>query len=210
MREFRSRLYGEHDPYADFHPLPPDMQGWASDRPVFREVLTEVKPKFIVEVGTWKGASAFHMVDVLLEIGHTDFEIICVDTWLGSVEHWTRLYGPIHPILKHGRPQLYEQFLSNVIHRGYQDWITPFPIDSQNAAYTMAQMQFSPDVIYVDAGHEYYSVKHDLFLYSSLLRQGGYLIGDDFFHMPVKQAAFDTFGVEKVIPKGEDKFVWIR
>ena len=210
MREFRSRIFGEHDPYKDFHPMPADFQGWGSDRPVFREVLTELKPKFIVEVGTWKGSSAFHMADILLELGHRDFEIVCVDTWLGSVEHWTQLYGPIHPILKNGRPQLYEQFLSNVIHRGYQDWITPFPIDSQNAAYTMIQMNFHPDVIYVDAGHEYYSVKHDLFLYGEVLRQGGRLIGDDFFHMPVKQAAFDTFGIERVIPHGEDKFIWIK
>jgi len=210
MREFRSRIFGEHDPYKDLNPMPADFQGWASDRPVFREVLTELKPKFIVEVGTWKGSSAFHMADILLEIGHRDFEIVCVDTWLGSVEHWTQLYGPIHPILKNGRPQLYEQFLSNVMHKGYQDWITPFPIDSHNAAYTMLQMNFYPDVIYVDAGHEYYSVKHDLFLYGEVLRQGGRLIGDDFFHMPVKQAAFDTFGIERVIPYGEDKFVWIK
>ena len=116
MREFRSRIFGEHDPYKDLNPMPADFQGWASDRPVFREVLTELKPKFIVEVGTWKGSSAFHMADILLEIGHRDFEIVCVDTWLGSVEHWTQLYGPIHPILKNGRPQLYEQFLSNVMH----------------------------------------------------------------------------------------------
>jgi cephalosporin hydroxylase len=78
MKEFRSKLFGEHDPYKDFHPMPPDMQGWASDRPVFREVLTELKPKFIVEVGTWKGMSAFHMADLLLEMGHRDFELKCM------------------------------------------------------------------------------------------------------------------------------------
>jgi len=210
MKEFRSKLFGEHDPYKDFHPMPPDMQGWASDRPVFREVLTELKPKFIVEVGTWKGMSAFHMADLLLEMGHRDFEIICVDTWLGSVEHWTQMYGPIHPILRNGRPQLYEQFLSNVMHRGYQDWITPLPIDSLNAAHILMTMEFKPDLIYIDAGHEYYSVKHDLYMYSQVLRTGGYIIGDDFFHEPVKLAAFDTFGEDKVIPKGDDKFVWIK
>lgn len=210
MKEFRSKLFGEHDPYANFHPMPPDMQGWASDRPVFREVLTELKPRFIVEVGTWKGMSAFHMANLLLDMGHRDFEIICVDTWLGSVEHWTQMYGPIHPILRNGRPQLYEQFLSNVMHRGYQDWITPLPIDSLNAAHIIKIMEFKPDLIYIDAGHEYASVRHDLLIYSQVLRTGGYLIGDDFFHEPVKTAAFDTFGEDKVIPKGEDKFVWIK
>ena len=210
MKEFREKIYGEHDPYKDFHPLSPDMQGWGSHRPVFREVLTELKPKFIVEVGTWKGASAFHMADILLEIGHRDFEIICVDTWLGSFEHWTQMYGPIHPILKNGRPQLYEQFLSNVMHRGYQDCITPLAIDSINAAHIFNAMNFHPDLIYVDAGHEYHSVRNDLHLYSELLRVGGYLIGDDFFHEPVKRAVFDAFGEDKVIPKGEDKFVWIK
>jgi hypothetical protein len=42
------------------------------------------------------------------------------------------------------------------------------------------------------------------------LRPGGYLIGDDWFHQPIKNAAYDVFGEDKVIPYSEDKFVWIK
>jgi hypothetical protein len=211
MKEVRNKIYDEHDPYKGFIPSAPDYQGWGSTREIFKEVLLELRPRTIVEVGTWKGASAFNMADILLTNGIRDFEIICVDTWLGSVEHWTQLYGPIHPLLRNGRPTLYEQFISNVMHRGYMDWITPFPIDSINAAYTLKKLEVKPDLIYIDAGHEYASVVQDLSLYSDILREGGYLLGDDYFHPPIQKAAADTFGEDKVISKENgEKFLWIK
>ena len=210
METVRSKLFGEHDPYANFNVGRYDLQGWASTSDAFEKCINDIKPKLIVEVGTWKGASAVHMARTCLK-SYDDFEIVCIDTFLGSVEHWTGI-SPYLPksSLMFGRAPLYEQFLSNVMHRGYQDWITPLPIDSLNAAHILMTMEFKPDLIYIDAGHEYYSVKHDLYMYSQVLRTGGYIIGDDFFHEPVKLAAFDTFGEDKVIPKGEDKFVWIK
>ena len=39
---------------------------------------------------------------------------------------------------------------------------------------------------------------------------GGYLIGDDFFHEPIKHAAIETFGENNIKPHGEDKFIWIK
>ena len=208
--KIREKIYGDHDPYSGFQPLSPDMQGWASTRPVFKEVIDKIKPKIIIEVGTWKGASAFHMTDLCLANEYKDFEVICVDTWLGSVEHWTGMFPSIRPLLRNGRPFLYEQFISNVMHRGYHHFITPLPVDSINGYEILKTLEVKADLIYVDAAHDYASAKKDFFMYSQILRDGGHLIGDDFFHEPIKAAAYDTFGQEKVIPHGEDKFVWIK
>jgi len=214
----RNILYGSHDPYKDLDLLPEDLQGWGendgingygSRSSVFREIIQELRPKLIVEVGSWKGRSAVYMANICSTIeDYGDFEIVCIDTFLGSVEHWNNL-DPNLPrdSFKNGRPQIYQQFLSNVHHHELTDKITPFPIDSINGALTLKHYGVRADLIYIDAGHEYPSVKADLLAYKDVLRDGGYLLGDDWFHEPIKKAAHDVFG-PSVITKARDKFLW--
>src|SRR5262245_9381175 len=79
----------EADPYAEFvhDPALVDMQGWGSDKPIFRTAIEAVRPRTIIELGSWKGLSAIHMAGLCRELG-LDTEIVCVDTWLGSPENW--------------------------------------------------------------------------------------------------------------------------
>jgi predicted O-methyltransferase YrrM len=203
----RNRLYKDYDPYTfsgDLLPL--DAQGFNSRSPSLLEKLLECKPKLIIEVGSWKGASAMFMADALRE-HYTDFEIVCVDTWLGSVEHWDNTY--FNDKFINGRPNLYEQFRSNIVHERLTDFITPFPIDSTNAFEYFKTNKISADFIYIDAGHDYSSVRMDLINYAEILRPGGYMVGDDWFHEPIKQAAYDTFG-DKVIELSVDKYLWVK
>ena len=57
------QLLHKVNPYEgfDFHSLPFDAHGWGGQSPAFRELISQVKPRLIVEVGTWKGASALKM-----------------------------------------------------------------------------------------------------------------------------------------------------
>ena len=87
------RLLFSEDPYASFHSdLAPDLQGWDSQNPILRKTIAEIRPRLIVEVGTWKGASAIHMGAICREL-QLDAEIVCVDTWLGNWQHWARTSG---------------------------------------------------------------------------------------------------------------------
>jgi hypothetical protein len=209
MKEIRKKIYGDYDPYEGLEVIEPDLQGWASTSPVFEEVISTIRPKTIIEVGTWKGGSAVHMASTCLKY-YDDFEILCIDTFLGSEEHWTDQKGLLFKNIKNGRPTIYEQFLSNVVHREYQNYITPLPVDSINGHEILTKLNIMADMIYIDAGHDYMSVRIDLGSYADHLRMGGYLIGDDWFHMPIKQAAWHTFGQDKVIEKSNDKFLWIK
>ena len=47
------------------------------------KVIADVKPKLIVEVGTWKGASAIYMAKICRKL-ELNTEIVCIDTWLGT------------------------------------------------------------------------------------------------------------------------------
>lgn len=206
MEKVRTEIYGDHDIYGNYQPLPIDIQGWASDSPVFKQAIEEYRPELIIEVGTWKGKSAIHMANICRDLG-LNTEILCIDTWLGSVEHWTHL-DPNLPTtsLRNGRPILYDQFISNVIHYGLTEYITPFPIDSVNGALTLKKYGIQADIIYIDAGHEYDSVISDLINFSALVKPGGILIGDDWFHQPIKNAVADSLG--EVETFSQDKFIW--
>ena len=52
------------------------------------------------------------------------------------------------------------------------------------------------------------SVRMDLDLYKDLVRPGGHMLGDDWFHPPIKQAVADSLG--EVITKSHDKFLWVK
>lgn len=162
------------NPYANFphNDYELDLQGWNSNSPIFKELIDEIHPKLIIEVGSWKGASAIHMASLC----DKDVKIICVDTWLGSLEMWRQDDGR-YELLQHkfGYPQIYQQFLANVIKTKNQDVIIPLPMTSLMAAKLLSGVL--ADLIYVDGSHEYEDVYNDLKAYSPL---GRVLFGDDF------------------------------
>jgi len=190
----------EVSPYAghDISAHPGDMQGWGSTDPVFRQVIGALRPEVIVEVGTWKGASAIHMGQVARALGLAS-RIICVDTWLGSPEHFLGVQpGWRHSLrMRNGYPQLYFTFLTNVVQHDLTETIVPLPATSENAAAILRHHKIRPNLIYIDAAHEYGAVKRDLQLYWQLLSDDGVLLGDDYLTWPSVTRAADDFAKEQ-------------
>ena len=208
----RSLLFRGRDPYTDFDAtrFPPDLQGWGSQHAVFEAVLKRCRPKLIIEVGSWKGASAIHMAGLCKKFDN-NAEIVCVDTWLGSPGLYTRPDDPWHSSLAHinGYPSMYYTFLANVVRAGHADAITPLPLPSQHAAEVLAAFGAKADVIYIDAGHDYASVRADIESYWALLSDDGVLVGDDYRAWPgVTKAATEFAGkVGNPIYATDGKFV---
>ncbi len=101
-------------------------------------------------------------------------KIICVDTWLGSQEHWRA--GRDHDWfrslkLRHGYPQIYFTFLANVARHEMQDMIVPLPMPSDIAAEIIAAQHLSFDLIYIDAAHHYDAVTARRWLFWPLPRR---------------------------------------
>jgi hypothetical protein len=192
-------LFHETSPYEGFDPSahPADMQGWGSVDPIFAEVIGAVKPKIIVEVGSWKGASAINMAKIAKSLG-VDCKIICIDTWLGSPEHFLGNDPSWRTSLRltHGYPQLYFTFLANVVRNGVQDVIVPLASTSESAAVILERKRVRPDVVYIDAAHEYEPVLRDLRLYWKLLADDGVLVGDDYIGWAGVTRAANEFAAE--------------
>ena len=178
-------IFGGADPFANFANAPAARdaappEGWGSTHPYFARYIDLIKPKLIIEVGTWLGGSAIHMGGLLRQAGLNDSCIVCVDTWLGSSEHY--LYPESRQTLKlvDGRPTFYADFMQNVVQHGLQDIILPFSITSGGAADVLKEFKIAPDLVYLDGDHSARAFRADLDAYWDLLRPGGVVIGDDF------------------------------
>ena len=190
MPRVRALLH-DGDPYADppFR-YPPDMQGWDSEHAIFGETIAELRPRLIVELGSWKGASAIHMARLARELNLAT-EIVCIDTWLGNWQHWSRATGVgsrADMRIVNGMPRLYYQFLSNVIAAGMQDLITPLPLTAVAGAKLFEHLKLAPDMVYLDGDHEYESAVADLRLWMKRLAPAGVLVGDDYNWPGVRRA----------------------
>ena len=178
--------------------LPENLQGWGSNSSIFSDLIGRIRPKRIIEVGTWKGGSAITMGKCVKKLG-LQCEIICVDTWLGSTPFWTyHRKAPCHDLmLKNGYPTVFYQFLSNVVHSGLQNIILPLPNTSEIASRILRSRKVTADLIYIDASHDYEDVQRDIKNYWGLVQDGGILFGHDYCHgFPGVMRAVQEFSEE--------------
>lgn len=182
-----------------------DLQGWMD--PNFRTVFCSAiptcssSPMTVIEVGSWKGLSTSHMAASCKE-HKKEANIIAVDTWLGAPEFWTwGLHDPTRGgslLRKHGYPHVYETFIKNMKALGHEDMVCPLPLTSASAYHVLKYYELYADIIYIDAAHEYESVKQDITTYWELLKPGGMMFGDDYVNAwpGVIQAVDEVFGKE--------------
>jgi cephalosporin hydroxylase len=164
----------------DFSGFKVDLQGWGSEHQILNEAIGVSNPSVIIEVGTWKGASAHNMLNICKTKG-INTEIICVDTWLGSNDTlWLDASYRAALRLKNGYPTIFWQFVYNMINTEMIDSVYPLPMTSTAACYLLKRFEVEADLIYIDAGHEHDEVYTDLSLYYNLLRPGGIMVCDDY------------------------------
>ena len=195
------------NPYEGFDhkKYPLDVQGWNGEEPLFKHFIGELKPSLIIEVGTWKGQSALFMADYVRSMGFQT-KILCVDTWLGSIEHLTfpEMLMPVN-----GYPTIYYQFIANVKHASFENVIIPFPQTSTEAARWLKQKGIIAQLIYLDASHTEDDLYSDMNNYWELLSEGGIMVGDDLSDSyPGVRAAVERFCAERGVSfTGENKWV---
>lgn len=153
------------------------------------------KPEItIIEVGSWQGLSANVMAQACKKL-EQQAKIVCIDTWLGSVEHQDTI-GRVS-----GYPSVYKEFIEITKFLKNDDVIYPFPISSTEGACYLKKKGVKADLIYVDGSHEYESVLTDAKLYWELLAPGGVMIFDDYSWEGVKKAVDAFFADKKQVTK---------
>lgn len=168
-----------------------DLESWGSQLPIFEKLIEDLHPEIIIEVGSYKGASAIHMAQLAEKYRQEKPRsiVICVDFWQDWLPPVRKQLLPENPWFKEV-PQ-YQQFLFNIWCHSCDDQVIPFRASSKDAAIALKEMGCVADLIYIDAGHEYDTVISDLKLYWEILRPGGIMFGHDIPMPDVKKAVCD-------------------
>ena len=180
--------YFPKDPYSEVRKLGVRSdtytpKSWGSDSNVLTRLIDEIRPKTIVEIGTWKGTSAINMTRQALK-HQKNVSVLCIDTWLASnialwKENKYREYVDSVMTQNIKRTQ-YTQFLSNVLHAGLEKQILPFRSTASVALELLLESNVKADFIYIDAGHMKDEVATDLARAWQIIGRGGVVVGDDY------------------------------
>jgi hypothetical protein len=181
--------------YTGFNPLNEDIKNFGDHSLLYENLIEKISKQnkdhyLIIEVGTWFGNSAIQMANICKK-SNINASVLCIDTWIGSYEHYINPEWKQSLDLKFGFPNYYYQFLSNVIHKNVQDIIIPFPTTSISAFKFLQHYNIKADLIYIDAGHEALEVYFDIKNYSELLDSKGIIFGDDY------NLDLDDYGVQR-------------
>jgi len=134
-----------------------------------------------VEVGSWKGLSAYYMAAKIRDSGKR-IRFCCVDHWLGSPEHRD------DPDVRNG--SLFDAFLRNV--SDVRRFLEPMRMSSLEASTRFADGSCA--LVLIDAGHEYADVSADIAAWLPKVAPGGMLAGDDYDWPGVQRAVGEAFG----------------
>ena len=177
--------------------IPADAKGtpgWEVPGNIILANLTE-ETQLIVELGSWLGYSARFMLE-----NAPKAVVICIDHWRGSPEHEENDSASIY------LPNLYNDFLS--ICWEYRDRIVPVRELTLDGMRVVAELGLTPDIVYVDASHDYESVKADLEMASRLFPTAE-LIGDDYDGVAIWKDN-KVVGIDYGVRRAVNHFVYDR
>jgi predicted O-methyltransferase YrrM len=135
----------------------------------------------IAEVGCWMGRSTTVLAD------NTNGTVWAIDHWQGSEEHAEAMKDKPYE-------WLYHQFCTNMHEYILKLKVVTVKQPSVSAAKFFMSHSHSFDMVFIDASHDFESVRSDIAAWRPLLVSGGLLCGHDAGHPPIMQATRECFG----------------
>jgi predicted O-methyltransferase YrrM len=147
-----------------------------------------------VEVGVWKGMSAAYMAVEIIN-SKKDIKFDCIDIW--------EYLDSQSDISEELFEDLYEVFMKNI--SPVKHVITPIKELSWDGAKHYKDK--SLDFVFIDAAHDYESVKKDIIAWFPKIKEGGTIAGHDYTWCDdVKKAVHEFFQGKEIY---ESEGCWI-
>jgi hypothetical protein len=189
-----SQVYAQLTAGTDWSSVPGFFNFWTWYEQVAR-VLKDGDT--FVEIGVWLGRSIIYLAQECRRLGKHGVKFTAVDTFRGEAgkeAHLETLYA-------HGG-SLRKQFEANLERCGVADCVEIVESDSAHAAQLFQDGTLAG--VFIDAAHDYESVKRDLAAWVPKVRAGGILSGHDIEHEPVQRA------VSEILPSATQvACVWV-
>jgi predicted O-methyltransferase YrrM len=138
-----------------------------------------IKPKKILEVGSYEGRSICYLIEKLGN--EQDLEIFAIDTWEGGSDKLSKNLLGANPM-----NQIYEKFLENTraaiskVSKKIELKISIKRSDEELGRFLSAGFREQLDFVYIDGSHETTDVLLDCCFGFQLLKPGGYMAMDDY------------------------------
>jgi hypothetical protein len=137
----------------------------------YKDLVKNENIKLGLEIGSHVGQSAN---DIIKSFKHLN--LICIDVWDLSLFNDAGYDIP-------NIDNVYEQFLSNIVHYGIDDRIIPIKMSSEDASKIIND-KF--DFCYIDAEHSEEALYNDLCNWYPKLNENGFMCGDDWILKVIK------------------------
>lgn len=157
------------------------IEGWFSFPNFYKKIVERFPNGKFVEVGTWYGKSAAFMIVEIIN-SNKNIEFYCVDEWTGIIE-----YSPNSSVELN--ENFYNIFLNNL--KRVDGKFIPIKSKSNIAASKFEDK--SLDFVFIDASHDYGSVKADILAWYPKVKKGGILSGHDYPGFEGVRKAVDEF-----------------
>lgn len=174
--------------------VPPSDHGWFGPEHV--ELLSGAllpSTKIVLELGSWMGLSTRFIAR-----NAPNAVVLAVDHWCGSLEHKT------DPHLSSFLPTLYDTFISSCWE--YRQQIVPVRMATVLAMKLLHEHGVFPDLIYIDASHEYWDAKSDIHHAFALFPTAA-IAGDDFMWEGVGRAVRE-WAADGMLPAVAKGNIW--
>jgi tetratricopeptide (TPR) repeat protein len=152
-----------------------DIDGYFQFKAVYDLAVKECPEGVFVEVGAFLGRSTAYLASKIRDL---PVKLYVVDTWQGSGGADTRGDVQYAPWLQKHQGDLFDAFFDNMERCGVLHFLTPLRMPSIQAAKLFPAG--SIDFCFIDAAHDYASVKADLGAWFPKIRSGGIIAGDDY------------------------------
>ena len=161
-----------------------DIQGWFDFENIYKRAIERATDgALFVEVGAWRGSSTGFMANAIKRSGK-EIGFHAVDTWRGSNEEYHR-----HAVAQAGG-DLFPEFWENMQRLEVQELVRPMQMHSVDAARHFERE--SIDFCYIDASHDYQSVRNDIRAWLPKIKRKGVIAGHDIDRVSVKAAIQDA------------------
>lgn len=159
--------------------------GWMKERELFWLAYQARKHKKIVELGSFKGRSTLALAE------NTDGVVFAIDNFYG-------------PLTVNMRPEERETILHHFM-KNTKDFVDTGKVKVIQADHKDADVDFTPDMVFIDGSHEYDDVKRDILKWKKKVN-GGLLCGHDATRFDLPRVLPEVFGDKYRIVDGTD--IW--
>lgn len=146
---------------------------------------------YFIELGAWKGKSTSFIVTEIVN-RNRKLNFVTIDTFEGITEDSTEVEKNIYS--EYTLNEIYDVYLKNTNH--LSEFYRTIKSDSSLASSLFVDN--SIDVIFIDAGHSYESVKKDIDLWLPKMKNVSILAGHDYGWDGVNKAVNEKFSPYKV------------